>query len=218
MPVRIKADRKVIGARQLILHGLSRLHVEYVYRGFVRAAFAYPVSYQRSVARHILQLDRSVRVSAELRRIDEPFVFLRPAVAHVDRGLILAGQQLHEKQIVTARDGQRPARHVLQLVKIVGDLRADARLLHVTRGVGVLGRDKILRLLALRILEPAVVVRHLGTEIVVRYRRHLRVGRGRQRNSAAPVNRLARSHRSQPQRQSKTRKKPHANRIRVAED
>ena len=108
---------------------------------------------------------------------------------------------------------------MLQRVQIVAHLRTDARLFHIARGVGVLGVDERLRLRAVGVLKPAVVVHDLGSEIIVRHRNGLRIRRRRQSDSAASVNRLGKPRAPQQKRRPESRKMPqevfHGNRIRV---
>ena len=63
-----------------------------------------------------------------------------PAAAHVDGGLLFAGEALHEVVVAGALDGDRPAGSVLERVEIVDSLVADGVLLQIARGVGVLLR------------------------------------------------------------------------------
>ena len=69
-------------------------------------------------------------IAAEGGGIDEAFVFrcrrraglgccACPAVAHVDRGLLFAGEALHEVVVAGALDGHRPTGGVLQRIEIV---------------------------------------------------------------------------------------------------
>ena len=91
----------------------------------------------------------------------------RPAVAHVDGELLFAGEALHEVVVAGALDGDRPAGDVFERVEIVDDLVANAGLLQIARGVGVLFVDEGAGLCALGVFEPAVVVGDFGAEVVV---------------------------------------------------
>ena len=82
-----------------------------------------------------------------------------PAMAHVDGGLLFAGEALHEVVVAGALDGDGPAGGVLERVEIVEHLVADTGLLEIARGVGVLFVDEGAGFRALGVFEPAVSCR-----------------------------------------------------------
>ena len=113
-----------------------------------------------------------------------------PAVAHVDGGLLFAGETLHEVVVAGALDRDRPAGGVFERIEIVLHLVADVGLLEVAGGVGVLCVDEGAGLSALRIFEPAVVVGDLGAEVVVDDRIWFGGGRRGKRDAVAAMDGL----------------------------
>ena len=147
------------------------------HRGLVGAALAHLVGKEHTVAGNVGEADRSVRVAADGGGIDESVVFgcrwlafwrsACPAAAHVDGGLLFAGEALHEVVVAGALEGDCPARSVLKRVKIVDDLISDGVLLQIARGVGVLLVDEVAGFSALGVFEPAVVIGNFRAEVVV---------------------------------------------------
>src|SRR5208337_969442 len=114
-----------------------------------------------------------------------------PAVAHIDRELLLAGQPSQEKVAVGAFDGRAGLGDFLQSVKIAHHLRPDARLLQILRRVGVLRVDKGARLRTLRVFKPSIAVGDYCPEVIVHHRDGRNGGRRRQGDALPPMNCLS---------------------------
>ena len=140
-----------------------------------------------------------------------------PAVAHVDGGLLLAGETLHEVVVSGTLNRNGPARGVLERVEVILDLVADVVLLQVARRVGVLFVDEGARFGALGVFEPAVVVRDFGAEVVVDDRIGFDRGRWGKGDAVAAVDGLGITVGSEQNNEEKTSDAPHrkppANRI-----
>ena len=96
--------------------------------------------------------------------IEKAFVFSGPALAHIDRELLFAGQPLPEEVAFAALPGRAGGGDVFKIGQIVHHLRPDAGLLHVAARVDIFGIDKCAGLIAFGVLKPAIVVHNLGAE------------------------------------------------------
>ena len=188
--VRREGHALIARGGQFVLQRLAGLYVQQVDFGLVRSALPYRIGHERPIAGDILDEYRGIRIPAQLGGIDQPLVLSRPAVAHVNRELLLAGQPFSEEVALGASQGRPRGRDVLQRVQIVHRLLADARLLQIALRIGVLRVDEGPRLGAFGVFQPAVAVGNLGPEVVVGNGNRLDGGRRRQGNPLASVNRL----------------------------
>src|ERR1035438_9208131 len=156
-----KTYAEVARGGQFVLERLAGFDIENVDTGFIRSALLQLIDQQAAIPRHIRDADRGVRVPAQLGGVDQALVSGRPPMAHINRGLLLAGQALGEKVTVASLMGRACGRDIFQRVKIVHYLGADGGLLQIAAGVGVLSVDESAGLRAFGVFKPAKAVEDL---------------------------------------------------------